>query len=273
MIFVGDGALLQQAVSSALTRGYRVDGVFGNSDRLGSFCARHRVPFAAARDLQADPSRARSMCSDGVGFSIDNALLLQASFLASAGISFFGIHSGILPIQRGDPIVAAIFAILDGSPEYGVSLYELDAAIDAGEILAIERFAISPEMRLHELILRCADLSQRMFDDHVNSIARRTYRGRVGEVGATRLYTSRDLGSPARLPRPRRLRPGHGSRPSRRRLAARARPPDRGAARSPRPAPGDHRRNRSSPPLGRVLAGSARRPSAPASCCRRRRCP
>lgn len=34
--------------------------------------------------------------------------------------------------------------------------------------------------------------SQRMFDDHVDSIARRTYRGRVGEVGATRLYTSRD---------------------------------------------------------------------------------
>lgn len=193
MIFVGDGALLQQAVSSALTRGYRVDGVFGNSDRLGSFCARHRVPFASARDLQADPSRARSMCSDGVGFSIDNALLLRASFLASAGISFFGIHSGIIPIQRGDPIVAGIFAILDGSPEYGVSLYELDAAIDAGEILAIERFAISPRMRLYELILRCADLSQRMFDDHVDSIARRTYRGTVAEAGATRLYTSRDL--------------------------------------------------------------------------------
>jgi len=193
MIFVGDGALLQQAVSSALNRGHQIDRVFGNSERTALFCRRHGLRFELADGLNESPERIRSVCSDGIGFSIDNALILKPRLLDSAGVAFFGVHSGILPFQRGNPVVAAMFAILDGSKEYGVTLFKLNAEIDGGEILAIKRFAITPRSRLHEIVTICALLGHAIFEEHLDRIVCGAYKTEPVAMAETRPYSLRDL--------------------------------------------------------------------------------
>jgi amino acid adenylation domain-containing protein/thioester reductase-like protein len=194
MIFAGDGALLQQAVSSALNKAYRIDRVFGNTDRTAAFCRQRGVPFELADGLNEDPERVRSICTDGIGFSIDNALILKPRLLDSAGVSFFSVHSGIIPFQRGNPVVATIFAILQGSKEYGVSLFKLNAEIDAGEILAIKRFAIMPRSRLHEIVVVSALLCQSIFEEYLDRIVHGAYTSERVSMGDTRPYSLKDLG-------------------------------------------------------------------------------
>lgn len=193
MIFVGDGALLQQAVSSALSRTYKIDCVFGNSDRTAEFCRQHSVLFELAASLNEAAERISSICTDGIGFSIDNALILQPRLLDSACISFFGVHSGIIPFQRGNPMVAAIFAILLGSKEYGVTLFKLNAEIDAGEVLAIKRFTITPRSRLHEIVVTSAILGQAIFEEHLDQIVEGRYKTELISMANTRPYSLRDL--------------------------------------------------------------------------------
>ena len=176
-----------------LSRAYRIDRVFGNSEHTALFCRQHGLPFELAEGFNESPKLVRSACSDGIGFSIDNALILKPRLLDSAGVSFFGVHSGILPVQRGNPVVAAIFAILEGSKEYGVSLFKLNAEIDGGEVLAIKRFAITPRSRLHAIVTICTSLGHAIFEEHLDQIVRGAFRAEPIAIADTRQYSLRDL--------------------------------------------------------------------------------
>ncbi len=272
MIFVGDGALLQQAVSSALTRGYRVRRSFWQQrpPRLllcpasSAVCSRARPP---GRSFQSSIHVLRwrrvlhRQCASAPG-----QLSGLGGYLLLRGSQRHHSHPARRPDRRGhvrhpgrEPRVRRLSLRAGRCHRRGRdpghrALRHLtpDAAARADTPL---RRPEPADVRRPRRQHRPADVP---CDDR-------------GGWSDPALHVARS-GSAARLPRARRLRPGHGSRSSRRRSAPGPRPPDRGAARSPRPAPGDHRRDRP-PPLGRVLAGSARRPPAPASCRGRRRCP
>jgi amino acid adenylation domain-containing protein/thioester reductase-like protein len=193
MLFIGAGALLQSAVSSALDRGYVVDKVFGNTDATRAFCSKHNIPFELSHGLNDRPDRLRSSCRDGICFSVDNALILKRQLFTLTGLSFFGIHSGILPFQRGNPIVAMIFAILYDSPQYGVTLHKLDQELDAGEIISVRQFALNAQTQLHEVISECARLCHLIFEENLDAIMRGEYRAEVVSAAGTRPYLAKDL--------------------------------------------------------------------------------
>ena len=192
MIFVGDGALLQQALTTAANRAYRIDGVFGNTDRVASFCRQRDIPFEPADRLHAEPERIRALCTDGIGFSIDNARIVPRPAL-ELGVAFFGIHGGILPIQRGNPVVAAIFAILEGAEAYGASLFELDAGIDTGAVVAVQRFAVTPRSRLHELVMATALRCHSLFEEHLDAVVRGDAARLPPSTAPGRTWSLRDL--------------------------------------------------------------------------------
>jgi len=193
MIFIGDGALMQEAIHVALQRGHHVDRVFGNSEKLAPFCARHSIAFEKSEGLNESPERATTACTDGIAFSIDNALILKPRLLDAPGLSFYGVHSGILPIHRGNPVVALIFALLHGSEEYGVSLFQLDAGIDTGLVFAIRKLRLTPRSRLHEVVVESSMLCHQVFTEYLDRIVSGSLRGERMVVAGTKAHSLRDL--------------------------------------------------------------------------------
>lgn len=65
----------------------------------------------------------------------------------------FNIHPSPLPEARGPfPVIRAL---LEGRSEWGVSAHKLAHDFDAGDILARERFAVSPNDNLDSVMIRC----------------------------------------------------------------------------------------------------------------------
>src|SRR5689334_11565088 len=126
-----------------MERGHTVDGAFDRTGSSRRTCQILRVPHFIAADPNAHLEEMRACCADRIGFSINNRKRLERSLL-DCGIRFFGIHGGLVPQQRGRPEACVAFAILEGHAEYGVTLFELDAAFDSGPVLATERFPILP---------------------------------------------------------------------------------------------------------------------------------
>ena len=69
--------------------------------------------------------------------------MLGSNLLAAAPLETWNLHASILPRHRGaSPIESAILA---GDSETGVSLMKVIPRMDAGPVLDVERFTISPE--------------------------------------------------------------------------------------------------------------------------------
>lgn len=80
--------------------------------------------------------------------------LIDAETLALPAHGVLGVHPSLLPRYRGAAPVAR--ALLDGEITTGVTIYRLNAQMDAGEILAQERVAIAPDETAPELTDRLA---------------------------------------------------------------------------------------------------------------------
>ncbi|MFJ8159058.1 formyltransferase family protein [Streptomyces sp. NPDC094468] len=165
MIFVGRGALLRRAVDFTLSAGHRVDLVC--SDGLDADVT--AVRFLHTTDINVHADAIREQCTDGIIWSIDNRMLFRAPLLDS-GLRIYNIHNGLLPQHRGLPSVAVLFALLHGHTEYGATLHEVDQSIDTGRVLAEQRFAIGPDARYHQVLLRGVQTCQRLFERCLSAV-------------------------------------------------------------------------------------------------------
>jgi folate-dependent phosphoribosylglycinamide formyltransferase PurN len=69
--------------------------------------------------------------------------LIRADVLAHAGEGILNCHMGILPRYRGMDVVE--WPILEGRPDQvGMTLHFMDAGVDTGDILRVERIPIEP---------------------------------------------------------------------------------------------------------------------------------
>lgn len=75
--------------------------------------------------------------------------LLTKDVLAQ-GLKFINLHYSLLPKYRGAAPVQA--AILNGDPETGVTVFEIDQGMDTGPILAQERYPLNGDESTEDLI-------------------------------------------------------------------------------------------------------------------------
>lgn len=98
--------------------------------------------------------------------------LLERSTLG--GINF---HSGT-PNFRGSG--AANWAILQGSSHFGTTVHLLTPSIDAGPIITVRRFAISPDERLTDLLEKSAGHAFEVFQTFIDGLASMPPEDRAG---------------------------------------------------------------------------------------------
>ena len=95
-----------------------------------------------------------------VGLVVDFGLIIPEPVISSFTHRIINSHFSLLPALRGaDPIT---FSLLEGRAETGVSLMVIVPALDEGDLISQERFAIAPNTTTPVLTEQLSALSNRM---------------------------------------------------------------------------------------------------------------
>ena len=99
--------------------------------------------------------------------------ILPVALLESAKHGAFNLHGSVLPEYRGAAPIQR--CLLDGRTETGVTLMQMDAGLDTGDVIAIEKVQIGPEDTAGDVFDRLAALAGRMAADWMPRIASGDY--------------------------------------------------------------------------------------------------
>ncbi|HEX5314958.1 MAG TPA: methionyl-tRNA formyltransferase [Gammaproteobacteria bacterium] len=115
--------------------------------------ARMNLPVETPRSLADCEPSLRALAPD-VLVVVDYGRIVPAAVLAAARHGGLNVHPSLLPRWRGAAPVAR--AIEAGDRDTGVAIMQMDAGLDTGAILALERSAIGAEETAGELEARLA---------------------------------------------------------------------------------------------------------------------
>jgi methionyl-tRNA formyltransferase len=101
--------------------------------------------IAAIRELGPD-----------LGVLADYGQLVPQSLLDIPGHGFLNVHPSLLPRHRGASPIAA--TIIEGDAETGVTLIKMDAGLDTGPIVAVERWPLEGTETASELEAQAAGI-------------------------------------------------------------------------------------------------------------------
>jgi len=104
-------------------------------------------------------ARVRSLNADALLVAAYGQVM-PVQLLESAKRGGINIHASLLPKYRGAAPVA--WAILNGETETGITLMQMDAGLDTGDIIAQEKIEIDPDETAGELAKRLSELGARM---------------------------------------------------------------------------------------------------------------
>lgn len=142
---------------------------------LAALCARHGVPVLTVDDVNG-PEVAQALREHApdliLTYHFDQ--ILRPETIAAARLGGVNAHPGLLPRHRGP--VPTIHALAEGPDAFGMTLHRLAPQIDAGAILAQERFRLSPnvtatrasvQLHQHGLLMLQALLDRIARDDEI----------------------------------------------------------------------------------------------------------
>ena len=116
---------------------------FNYSD-LSDICGKSRVPIINLYD--SPENRIENYIDYLSGLELDVILVMGWYFMVPASIrclakkGAWGIHASLLPKYAGGAPLT--WAIINGEPETGVTLFQLDNGVDTGNIIAQEKISI-----------------------------------------------------------------------------------------------------------------------------------
>ena len=96
-------------------------------------------------------------------------LILPRSILEAPRLGAINLHASLLPRWRGAaPIQRALLA---GDPETGITIFQIEPALDTGPVLAMERVPITADSTAESLHDQLAGLAARMVGPVVDDLA------------------------------------------------------------------------------------------------------
>jgi len=181
VIFAGTPEFAQVALAALKRAGFEIVLVLTQPDRpagrgmklqaspVKQFALDHGIALAQPRSLRLDgkfPDDAaaarKAMLAARADVMVVAAygLILPQWVLDLPRLGCLNIHASLLPRWRGAaPIHRAIEA---GDPETGITIMQMDAGLDTGDMLLVEEFAIAPTDSTATLHDRLADLGGRL---------------------------------------------------------------------------------------------------------------
>jgi methionyl-tRNA formyltransferase len=110
---------------------------------LDEFCAAHSIPLLKVAHID-DGACAQAVHDASLDwlFIIGWSQIAGPELLAAPRRGAIGMHPTLLPEGRGRAAIP--WAILKGLPETGVTMFQMDAGVDTGPVLAQQRLPLAP---------------------------------------------------------------------------------------------------------------------------------
>ncbi len=181
VIFAGTPEFARVALQRLQAAGFTVALVLTQPDRpagrgmklqaspVKQFALEHHIPVAQPRSLRLDGKYPDDAAAARVALEAAQAdvmvvaaygLILPQWVLDLPRLGCLNIHASVLPRWRGAaPIHRAIEA---GDTETGVTIMQMDAGLDTGDMLLVEKLSIRPEETTGALHDRLSDLGGRL---------------------------------------------------------------------------------------------------------------
>lgn len=122
---------------------------------VDGFCGAHGIDLVKIRNVN-DAAAVEEVHAHQIDwlFIIGWSQIAKPSILAAPKRGVIGMHPTLLPEGRGRAAIP--WAILKGLPETGVTMFQLDAGVDTGPIIAQERIPIAPRETAESLYAQVA---------------------------------------------------------------------------------------------------------------------
>lgn len=168
VVFMGTPAFAATALAALISESYHLVGVVTQPDRrvgrgqeltpsaVKKLALEHKLPIFQPEKLDAAAIQTIANWKPDVIVVTAYGRILPKAVLDLPGFSCINIHASLLPRWRGASPVAN--ALIAGDTTTGVTLMELNAGMDTGDIIAEERIAIGPDERAPELLERLGRL-------------------------------------------------------------------------------------------------------------------
>lgn len=197
IIFAGTPEFAASHLAALLAAGHHVIAVYTQPDRpagrgkklqpspVKKLAASHRIEVYQPHTLKNESEQARLAALDAdLMIVVAYGLILPQPVLDAPRHGCLNVHASLLPRWRGAaPIQRAIEA---GDRETGVTIMQMDAGLDTGDMLATWRCPIEPDMTAASLHDTLAQGAQPLLLDVLADLPR--YQGeatRQDEKGAT----------------------------------------------------------------------------------------
>ncbi len=163
-----------------------------SADFMKAWAEANGVRFAASQSLAGEADLMAELKDFSADFLITFSFgqILKRAALDLARTPALNIHPSLLPQYRGPaPMVTAL---LNGDAESGITLIQMIEKMDAGPILAQQKFLIPSGIRLPELEDLVGGLAAEWVPDWVLNTPWPEFREQVGDVSFTRKVERED---------------------------------------------------------------------------------
>jgi methionyl-tRNA formyltransferase len=182
LLYMGTPAFAVPPLAALLEAGHRVVGVYTQPPRpagrgqkltpslVEAFARAQGLPVFSPTSLRSPEIQAqiRAHQADAIVVAAYGLLLPQA-VLDAARLGCLNIHPSLLPRWRGAaPIPRTILA---GDTETGVAIMRMDAGLDTGPVLSLERVAVDPQETAQTLHDRLSVLGGKLLTETLSRYA------------------------------------------------------------------------------------------------------
>ncbi|MCH8862885.1 MAG: methionyl-tRNA formyltransferase [Proteobacteria bacterium] len=182
LAFMGTSDFAVPALEALVAAGHEVAAVYSQPPRPAGRGKRlrpspvHEYAEEAGLELRTpaslkDPVARDDFAALGLDVAVvaSYGLILPDSILRAPKLGCINIHASLLPRWRGAaPIERAIMA---GDGETGISIMQMDAGLDTGDLLRAEGIAVAPEDTAGTLAAKLAALGAKMIVDVLEELA------------------------------------------------------------------------------------------------------
>ncbi|HEX7097455.1 MAG TPA: formyltransferase family protein, partial [Acidimicrobiales bacterium] len=180
--FVGDESLVAQCAEIARAAGLDVVVIATQNDQVRDYAETQGIPVV---DSGGDLATTLGAHRFDVLLSVANLRVLPDAVLDLAQIAV-NFHDGPLPEYGGLNVTS--WAILGGETEHAVTWHEMTSDVDAGDIIAVERFPILPDDTAFALNARCYEAALRSFPRVVDALTTTPIPKTPQPAGPRRMY-------------------------------------------------------------------------------------
>ena len=181
ILFMGTPDIAAECLKALYAAGHDICGVYTRRDKpvgrkqvltappVKEVALEHGTPVFQPRTLRdgGEDENIRTLAPELI-VVVAYGCILPASVLSIPKHGCINLHVSLLPKYRGSAPVQ--WSVLNGDPETGVSIMQMDEGLDTGDVLRCEKIAIDPEETSGELFDRVTAVGARVLCQTIPAI-------------------------------------------------------------------------------------------------------